>query len=383
VPELEAWEKVYIGGANANSFLNSIHGEIECEICHSGGSPNAESVEDIHADMVRDPSAIGACDDCHADIAQANSNSLHTNLWGEKKAIELRGECEFATCAEDGFNVNCNSCHTTCGQCHVSRPNSVGGGLIRNGGHKFRKTPHISEQCTACHGSRIAFDYTGEAQGNEADVHRSRGYLCEDCHSGEEMHGDGQSQNPSGHYEGRYEVATMPRCENCHAEVEPSNSFHRKHAVADADVRLQCQVCHSQPYKNCTSCHVGNDGFTIDASTLSLKIGHNNEPNRDEYDYAVVRHAPVDQETFLNWGLSVSGYDNYPTWGYASPHNIQRWTEQTTTDGGSCGGSCHDRPGQERQGFYLRDTDLRDELGNPLLDREANRPVVITEADLH
>ncbi len=330
--------------------------------------------------MERDPSVTGACDDCHGEIAEANANSLHTNLWGEKHMIERRGQCDFAP-YEDSYNVNCGSCHTTCGQCHVSRPNSVGGGLIRNGGHKFRKSPHMSEQCTACHGSRIAFDYNGEGEGNAPDVHRTTGHLCEDCHTGDEMHGDGQSHNLSGHYEHRYEVVSMPRCEDCHAESDPPNEFHEAHSVGDVDVRLQCQVCHSQPYKNCTGCHVEDTGFSIEPSSLSLKIGHNTLPDRSEYDYVVVRHIPIDQDTYANWGLALPGYDDYPTWAYSSPHNIQLWTAQTTTEN-ECESACHDEPGADPKGFYLREVDLLDELGNPLPDREANLRVVITDDDL-
>ena len=44
----------------------------------------------------------------------------------------------------------------------------------------------------------------------------------------------------------------MPRCENCHGGV--SNSYHNAHVDGFAS-NLQCQVCHSQPYKNCTNCH--------------------------------------------------------------------------------------------------------------------------------
>jgi thiosulfate/3-mercaptopyruvate sulfurtransferase len=334
--------------------------------------------------MVRDPSAVGACDDvsCHGDIAAQTQNSLHTNLWGEKHLIEQRGQTSISM-YQTQYDAKCGTCHTTCGQCHVSRPNSVGGGLIRNGGHKFRESPHNTEQCTACHGSRIAFDYTGENPGNQQDVHRSYGFLCENCHSAQEIHGDGLSTNASGHYEHRYEVSSMPRCENCHETEASTNSYHTAHWNGWTNVDLQCQVCHSQSYKNCTNCHLTAGAYELEPSVLSFKIGHNTlESTVRDYDYVVVRHVPIHQDTYSHWGLSLPNYDDVPTWKYASPHNIVKWTDQTTVNGGSCGSSCHDQAGQNPKGFYLREVDLLDN-GTPLPDQNANQNVVIKESDLH
>lgn len=349
-----------------------------------------------HANVVFDPSAAGACDDCHAEIAEHNANSLHSNLWGYIDAIEARGECVFADTpnAQAGFQRNCAACHTTCGQCHVSRPHSVGGGLVN--AHKVRRTPDQTLNCTACHGSRVGHDYTGEDNSVLPDIHYARGHRCELCHRSEELHGDGLSTNPSGHYEHRYEVATMPRCEDCHDKdlLDQANEgngewhgeYHSAHWNGWTGVNLQCQVCHSQPYKNCTNCHVeAPSGFTIEPSVLALKIGKNTLPaTRGEYDYTIVRHTPVDPNTFETWSLPLPGYDSVPTWKYASPHNVRAWTDQTTVEGGQgCGASCHDRASEDPKGFYLRLVDLRDEFGADLIDAAANANVIITEDDLH
>ncbi len=333
---------------------------------------------------MNDPSAIGACDDCHSSIAAATANSLHTNLWGERKLIEQRGQCNIAD-YEDGFNAKCNGCHTTCGQCHISRPNSVAGGFVS--AHKFRPTPHMTDQCTACHGSRVGIDYLGEAggglEGNAPDVHRNLGYRCEYCHSAEEIHGDGQSTNASGHYEHRYEVATMPRCEDCHGDQQGGNDYHgATHWGA-----LQCQACHSQPYKNCSNCHLETAwarGFTIDPSVAMLKIGLNTQPELRDYEYTIVRHVPVAHDTYEAWGLTLPAYDDIPSWKYASPHNIQRWTAQTDTTGMAvgdvtCATACHGS-GNGTDSFFLREVDLYEEDGTtPLPDYGANLPYVVAD----
>ena len=383
---------------------NAIEHALTCQMCHNGPADNTfADMDEAHTGIVRDPSTGGdvgcyqchdqdfgatACDNCHESIAASTANSLHTNLWGEKAAIELRGQCTFEGSGyEDMFTNKCGGCHTTCGQCHVSRPTSVGGGFPKFGGviysaHGFNRTPDQTENCTACHGSRIGTDFNGDLEGNERDAHRNVGMKCEACHTAEEIHGDGQYAGD--HYNHRYEVATMPRCEGCHEDLS-SNPFHNAHVdgfVGNAN--LQCQVCHSQPYKNCTNCHnlvadKGADKFDINPSVVQFKIANNPSPHRPEYDYAVVRHVPVDPDTYADWGLTLPGYLDEPTWKYASPHNVLKNTPQTTVeDGQSCGASCHGTP-DSPEGFFLRESDLRDSGGLELPDYEANIGIVIPD----
>ncbi len=377
-------------------------------MCHNGLADNTfETMEEAHAGMVSDPSmapgegqTIGcykchesdfgetACDNCHQSIAASSANSLHSNLWGEKAAIELRGRCTFEGSGyEDMFSNKCGGCHTTCGQCHISRPKSVGGGFPKLGGilysgHRFARTPDLIENCTACHGSRVGTDYLGLLDGNVRDVHRDHGKKCEFCHEAAEMHGDGLHEGD--HYTHRYQVASMPRCENCHSSLS-DNQFHEAH-VGVTGRNLQCQVCHSQPYKNCTNCHNlvaddKNDKFDINPSVVQFKIAKNPSPYRTEYDYCVVRHVPVDPDTYADWGLNLPGYLDEPTWKYASPHNVILLTPQTAeVDGKGCGTTCHQSE-EGPDGFFLRESDLYDLGGTRLPDYDANIGLVIPDDD--
>jgi len=373
-------------------------------------------MEQAHEGMVVDPSApgLGVCDGCHGAVVASSANSLHTNAWGYEELIEHR------TGAAPGsydapFEDSCNTCHTTCGQCHVSRPASVGGGLVK--GHKFGK-PHMTNQCTACHGSRIAVDYFGESgalgdggglPGNVRDVHWSKLMQCTSCHSSTEMHGDGGGDaRPEGHYTHRYQVESMPRCDSaeCHASDVSTGQYHVHHNGGEADCHachgngaaneldcntchgagyaltieyplptLQCNVCHSQPYKNCQSCHSNGVGGGYDEEAITsegmLKIARNPRTDtRPEYDYVLVRHVPVDGETYSLWGLSATfEAGDEPTWKYASPHNVILETPQTTvSEGQSCGASCHNSE------YYLRAADIAGEY-----DEAVNQPFVIPE----
>lgn len=354
--------------------------------------------------MIRDPSAFGtsgcvqchaeegwksACDACHGAIVAATETSLHTTQNGYIKAIEDRSGSAFAGAGfDDYFDQKCGTCHTTCGQCHVSRPNSVAGGFPKFGGiiyssHRFNRTPDMTENCTACHGSRVGTDFLGQIEGNLQDLHRSRGMNCISCHTGNELHGDGGG--PGGVYEHRYQVESMPRCESCHSPL-PANSYHNAHVDGfAADANLQCQVCHSQPYKNCTNCHnlvsggTKVDKYDIEPSRVQFKIARNPSPYRQEYDYVVVRHTPIDPDSYADWGLALPNYLDKPTWQYASPHNVLRWTAQTTPPDGStsCTASCHGTPATT-DGFFLREIDLYDTDGvTRLVDYDANIGIVM------
>ena len=441
MPELEAWQKVIITGTNGTRFLESVHGPdydgtlhhpLSCQHCHGGQSDGTfTSMDEAHAGLITDPSAFGdsgctvchdgsdsvgqlrsACDHCHADIVTKTTNSLHTTLQGYYTAIEDRGGM-LTQDMEIWFDTRCAGCHTTCGQCHVTRPKSVGGGFMLKGGinlssHRFYRTPDMTEQCTACHGTRVGDDYQGVLTGIP-DAHRNRGWTCLNCHSGAELHGDGTQYNH------RYEVADMPRCEDCHAQdvvvntaascgtchqgdqvVVPAAAVHHAHHVADSSncshchrpdppavqmPNMQCQTCHSQQYKNCANCHnhslSAGHGYDIDTPTIQFKMARNSNPNRPEYDVTVVRHIPIDPETYANWGLDLPDFVAKPTWMYSSPHNIQRSTAQTApVTGQSCAYSCHQSP-TGPQGFLLREADL---AAPGTLLYEANINYVIPDA---
>jgi len=150
---------------------------------------------------------------------------------------------------------------------------------------------------------------------------------------------------------------------------------------------MQCQVCHSQPYKNCTNCHnlVADEEpnkYDIDPSVVQFKIAQNPSPHRPEYDYVVVRHVPVDPGTYDDWGLTLPGYLDEPTWKYTSPHNILRITPQTTVaDGATCATACHGTP-DSPEGWFLRESDLYDGSGSRLPDYEANIGIVLPDPDV-
>jgi thiosulfate/3-mercaptopyruvate sulfurtransferase len=341
------------------AFMQSTHGKAGCVICHGGDSMAAKK-ELAHDGLVADPSET-SCLSCHQDVTHADEKSLHSTLTGMKAPLVQRGGLiEKGSPLETAFNNHCASCHTTCGQCHVSRPDEAGGGLVSS--HKFLSTPSMQYNCVACHGSRVGDEYLGNNPGVPGDVHWTKeGMTCTKCH-GEELHGSGETVNT------RYQNPDATKCEDCHKDVWTNTAVNPQHRQHLSD--LSCQVCHSVNYKNCYNCHVDldNKGLpyrTSDPTEMLFKIGLNPlRSSANPYKYVVLRHAPASPDTFSHYGNNLlPDFNNLPTWKYATPHNIQRKTPQNA----GCD-TCH-----TNTKLFLTEGDVRPE------ERAANKGVVVTE----
>jgi hypothetical protein len=362
VAPLEPWEKALI---DLKDYPETVHGLIECTACHLG--EGSDDKETAHTELIARPSENPeeTCGSCHPYLTDSYETSLHSTQEGYWNIIEARGGHKDDESMQEMFGNHCSSCHTTCGDCHVSQPSSVGGGFID--GHNFNATPSLTRNCTACHGSRVGNEYLGKNEGAFGDVHfREARMTCVDCHTSSELHNnnfdvsmsDEQSQTDaaegqleaenieqesgSANVENRYEAMRSIKCEDCHstasteyAEIE----MHNQH-----DGQLSCEVCHSISYSSCDSCHVklsdtsGNPMFSTGGTYLTFLIGKN--PLQSfvrPYKYVPVRHIPIDPESYSFYGENLlPNFDSRPTWAYSTPHNIQRNTPQNE----SCN-SCH------------------------------------------
>jgi hypothetical protein len=356
---LEAWEKVIVGG----EFLASVHNTQNCIGCH-GGVEGVDDKDAAHEGVVRDPleDAEQICGVCHAEATQLAATSLHQNLTGYRTTLATRGADFSDAHMEEAFNNHCTTCHTTCGQCHVSRPTAMDGGLLKE--HEVKKVASMKDTCMACHGARVTDDYQGNNEGVEGSVHwLEEGMPCFECHNVSHYHGDGTE------YAYRYEGPPGVNCLDCHPEAAPDQSELQEHNI-HAD-KVACEVCHvSGPYKSCYNCHVAIDEqglpyYETDDSELTFKIGRNPLKSDDRpWDYVLVRHVPVVPDTFAFYGDNLlPAFDNLPTWKYATPHNIQRVTAQSE----SCN-SCHGNA----ELFLTADDVAPEEL-------EANAAVIVEE----
>ncbi|MFO8102050.1 MAG: hypothetical protein R6U37_07795 [Dehalococcoidia bacterium] len=360
---MEAWEKVL---ADDKDFAASVHGQVGCVLCHGGNDSEVEmneaGMQVAHQGVIADPSNL-TCYSCHKEIAEKADDNFHQTLSGMKGALMVRGgDMSEGSVVAEAFENHCNTCHTTCGQCHVSIPTQAGGGLTS--GHEFKSPPLMKDNCVTCHGARAGNEFLGVYEGIPKDVHRMKGMQCKSCH-GEEIH-----YSSGAEMETRYDSAQAASCDDsgCHDDVwttREDNPYHAQH-LDD----LSCYVCHSVEYKNCYSCHAeineeGEPVFTTEPAKMDFKIGLNPIQSEERSSkYVVLRHVPTNAHVFDYYGENLlPEFDNLPTWKYATPHNIQLNTPQTE----SCD-SCHGNVE-----LFLTAEDV------PEGEMDANRGVIVEE----
>ena len=340
-PHYEPYDKVIMDPEDLDAYKESSHYSIGCTGCHNGTDNTADKELAHSGDFISHPSLFyeDKCGSCHSEIVENFKTSLHHGT-GQKRKVTIRsglnGSEDFDKLPAhqiEGYNSNCATCHGTCGNCHIVRP-PIGGGRLINS-HEFIKTPNMVSVCVTCHTSRGGHAYLGVAAGTEPDVHLTNmDYRCIDCHSADELHGDGQP------VEQRYAYSKLPTCGLCHIGIDSKNSYHAIHYNT-----FNCQVCHSQVYNNCGSCHVHGEGARV-PSYLDFKIGANPISDiKDQYEFVLIRRTLAAPDNWKEYGVEeYAAFDELPTYNYTSPHNILRWTDRTQVeDGSSCYSNCHIR----------------------------------------
>ncbi|RME82539.1 MAG: hypothetical protein D6775_10620 [Caldilineae bacterium] len=354
---MEAWEKVLVDRAK---FLEQdVHAQIGCIECH-GGTPETDDKSRAHEGMVAKAGANPqqACGGCHKDYALAAQANVHRLLNGYQDVLKQRGADFTDPTLTQAYGNHCTSCHADCGDCHISRPAGLGGGLLT--GHKVKRMGSVWLTCGGCHSARIADDYRGNHEGIPGDVHwEKKGMICTTCHDTQDYHAPGHGN--------RYTGEPSPACVDCHEDVRPGDGI-EQHDEEHLD-KLACQVCHSVgAYKSCFGCHTGIDDkglkyFTTEPSQMTFKIGLNPLQSEERpWQWVLLRHAPATSDLFGFYGEDLlPNFDAVPTWKYTTPHNIRAQTPQNVT----CN-ACH---GQED--LFLLETDV-----DPIL-RAANRSVIV------
>jgi len=275
---------------------------------------------------------VTLCRQCHDQIGATYATSLHYTAAGLRHGVSGRFAPGHAQKFEkDVFPGACQTCHASCGDCHVKSP-TIGGvstGLLN--GHSFVRRQE-GKTCAACHGGRVYPEFTGE-YGGAADVHYEKGMVCADCHGAADVHGDGVA------YTSRRDVKTRPSCARCHPagaeKTAQATSAHQQHRAT-----VSCVACHaSGPYRNCTECHLGKGATSAPGFTL----GRN---PRNPQQLTTLRLIPTVRGTFAPAGLVQERHDTVPNYWDTTPHNVRKRTDRTR----SCD-ACH----VERRGFLTKD----------------------------
>jgi len=180
-------------------------------------------------------------------LAQEPPTSTHE--WAERYAISLhatgQGLQTYYSASNNGLELfakvpyavlGCKNCHQPsltggCTSCHGTANPELGATVDAGVGE--------GQACTGCHGRQA-----GEVASGFSDVHRDAGMGCMDCHTLEDVMGDGT------HYGSKQEPGAIDAsCEHCHTGLV-SNAYHDNHADAVA-----CATCHMQGLLTCYNCH--------------------------------------------------------------------------------------------------------------------------------
>jgi len=257
------------------------------------------------------------CEGCHPDIAANFATSLHYNAYGMKGEYE-RGAAGHYGIDMDVFyeEANCASCHaTTCTKCHQ--------GYIAAMGHGEETVEITMDTCDPCHFKKQTSTFIGDmpmhtSKGPHADIHYEKGLICTDCHSAEEMHGDGTI------YDSQMQAVTTA-CEDCHRTagtvVKEMNVTQYSLEISTHEIHdgtLGCAACHAGWTTTCVDCHLDTRKAAGGIVT-------------DEFYLAVASDGMI--KPFLKMSTSY-GNETHTGYGEWMPHTI-------TADAKDCA-FCHE-----------------------------------------
>ncbi len=408
-----------------------------CSPCHLG-DPLAIGKEAAHAGIVKNPGDLRVVEKtcgvegCHAaDVVRVKNSLMATNrgilatllyYWGEAPthdgnySVERLIKSGQTSLALDYYRKLCGTCHLWkqkgdlpgffgekgggCTACHRVE------GKTPPGGDPKKTHPLISKQipidnCVRCHNrsGRVGISYTGKFEaenygtpyeGGEPssqrlpgdrfylalsdDIHHRKGMACIDCHTRNEIMGDG---NNYAHYEEQLEID----CKTCHTPGRPGTTrkghqlnnivftpdgkaelvgkLDGKHhplkppKAGTCDYaghqRLSCESCHSPWVPQCYGCHAKRDMRETHLDKLTLKETKGwwqegrsylrfEEPMLAVWGKRVVIVTPGCQDivTLIDEQGKEQGAFNRLTMAALNPHT-------TSAKGRTCAG-CHTNP---------------------------------------
>lgn len=134
--------------------------------------------------------------------------------------------------------LDCSNCHVkSCAPCHMSKDEDICSYSL--------KVAKDKATCLKCHSREKVTFALNEKMGN-LDLHIANGMVCADCHTAQDVHGDGKAYKTM-----RDEGAVKTKCTKCHEFDEDDLS--RSHKVHKE--KLDCTACHVANTTTCLNCH--------------------------------------------------------------------------------------------------------------------------------
>ncbi|WP_163336889.1 amino acid ABC transporter substrate-binding protein [Desulfopila sp. IMCC35008] len=221
----------------------------------------------------------GGCTACHFHVP-ADSKTSTQSLEGDNVISEEDEKKQHPHITAAVSQVNCIRCHNRSGRIGLSYI-----GIFESEGYgtPYEKGGMSSKQLP---GARFYLEIAD-------DIHHRKGMECIDCHTREEIMGDGTSY---AHYEDQLEIS----CEVCHSETPGVTRKDRElNNVEQDDIgytlygkidkkkrplktpkkgvcdftphkRVTCEACHSTWVPQCYGCHVKQDKREVHLDKLTL-----------------------------------------------------------------------------------------------------------------
>lgn len=288
----------------------------------------------------------GGCSACHYILPPGTPQNTVTAQLSEHEQEAAAKNRPHPMVVKQVPEENCIRCHNRSGRIGISY---VGLFEAEGYGTPFEKGQHSSQQLP---GDRFYLKIA-------PDIHHVKGMACIDCHTRDEIMGDGTSY---AHYEQQLEIS----CESCHsatpgltrknnrltnvgrrgeAAVLTGKIDNKEHPLRQPDTeaclapfhqRVTCASCHSTWVPQCYGCHVKRDKRDnhLDKLTLQNTPGwweegrsyiRYEEPMLAVWDEKVVIVTPGCQDlvTLIDEkGRVEGGFDRF-TMAAINPHTIQ------------------------------------------------------------
>lgn len=206
--------------------------------------PLAACDDDGAADDLTEP-VVDSAAMMIAEIQEGFPNSLHATAAGMRDWYD-HPDGFGAMIGVDYETLPCGNCHVpptgegACATCHDDVQAAAAGTEVMD----------TDVTCVkACHGRQRS-----EIGMGLPDVHREAGMDCTDCHTSEEIHGDGEADATMFD-----EGVLTTSCDDCHvagggAPLPPDTRAHRVHGDD-----LSCQSCHMANGVSCYNCHFADE----------------------------------------------------------------------------------------------------------------------------
>ncbi len=248
---------------------STAHVGIGCQDCHSNITTRRHRKTALAAVSSRE-----ICGQCHAEIEEKVSNSVHKKTWG---CLDCHGDQhDIRMVSEAGSPVCRFNQVQTCGGCHETDAGLIAGYVESVHGRGLLKSGlRTSACCSSCHG---AHDVVPVDSPESPTQHANVPNMCGECHLGVLRTWADESSHGRAWKAGSKEGPVCTDCHHSHKIDDPILHQHRLHLPDE------CGDCHGDLYSSYRHTFHGkatNLGLETSATCADCHTPHASLPKED------------------------------------------------------------------------------------------------------